>query len=170
MIQKKSLKEAIQNPEIISVVGGLLPAVTDYNNGLNTKENYRIRIRQTDAVATLSGYYKLATIIINEFYAGLIQTVANNSNLYHVCISNHSSNYSARVKMLSGKSDSVANFYYSGTLGAGTVTLYVKIANTSWKQLSHLPLMLRYNQAEALELEDVESFSESELTQIPIIE
>ena len=29
MIQKKSLKDAIQNPEIISVVGGLLPIATD---------------------------------------------------------------------------------------------------------------------------------------------
>ena len=34
MIQKKSLKDAIQNPEIISVVGGLLPTVTSKNNGL----------------------------------------------------------------------------------------------------------------------------------------
>ena len=34
MIQKKTLKEAIQNPEIISVVGELLPIVTSSKNGL----------------------------------------------------------------------------------------------------------------------------------------
>ena len=34
MIQKKSLKDAIQNPEIISVVGGLLPEATSKNKGL----------------------------------------------------------------------------------------------------------------------------------------
>ncbi|WP_418946799.1 hypothetical protein [Phocaeicola plebeius] len=34
MIQKKTLKEAIKNPEIISVVGGLLPVVTNEKNGL----------------------------------------------------------------------------------------------------------------------------------------
>ena len=34
MIQKKSLKDAIQNPEIISVVGELLPLATDNAKGL----------------------------------------------------------------------------------------------------------------------------------------
>ena len=34
MIQKKSLKDAIQNPEIISVVGGLLPISDFEHNGL----------------------------------------------------------------------------------------------------------------------------------------
>lgn len=34
MIQKKSLKEAIQNPEIISVVGGLIGTATPTKNGL----------------------------------------------------------------------------------------------------------------------------------------
>lgn len=34
MIQKKSLKDAIQNPEIISVVGGLIGTVTADKNGL----------------------------------------------------------------------------------------------------------------------------------------
>lgn len=35
MIQKKSLKDAIQNPEIISVVGGLLPLVNGPTKGLS---------------------------------------------------------------------------------------------------------------------------------------
>jgi hypothetical protein len=34
MIQKKSLKDAIQNPEIISVVGELIGTVDRYKNGL----------------------------------------------------------------------------------------------------------------------------------------
>lgn len=34
MIQKKSLKDAIQNPEIISVVGELLPEATITSNGI----------------------------------------------------------------------------------------------------------------------------------------
>ena len=37
MIQKKSLKDAIQNPEIISVVGGLLPKSDLEKDGLMTK-------------------------------------------------------------------------------------------------------------------------------------
>jgi hypothetical protein len=41
MIQKKSLKDAIQNPEIISVVGGLLPIVSKDSNGLVSRSNYQ---------------------------------------------------------------------------------------------------------------------------------
>lgn len=42
MIQKKSLKDAIQNPEIISVVGGLLGNATTDKDGL-MKRNYVVR-------------------------------------------------------------------------------------------------------------------------------
>lgn len=38
MIQKKSLKEAIQNPEIISVVGGLIGLAASNKNGLASKD------------------------------------------------------------------------------------------------------------------------------------
>lgn len=151
-----------------SVVGGLLPTVTNGSNGLATKENYRLRIRQTDSVASLSGYYKIASIILNEFYAGLIQVGCNNLNLYHICIANHVSNNSARVKILSGANDGSVSFYYSGTLGSGAVDIYAKVGS-SYKTLAHTPLMLRYNGVEALNLEDVGSFSEIELTQIPIL-
>lgn len=41
MIQKKSLKEAIQNPGIISVVGGLLPTATFNNKGILSSSAYR---------------------------------------------------------------------------------------------------------------------------------
>ena len=150
-----------------ATVGGLLPTVTNGSNGLATKENYRLRTRQTDSVASLSGYYKIASIILNEFYAGLIQVVGNNLNLYHVCISNHAANKSARVKILSGTNDGSVSFYYSGTLGSGGVDIYAKVGS-AYKQLAHTPLMLRYNYPSALDLEDVGSFSESELTQIPI--
>ena len=40
MIQKKSLKEAIQNPEIISVVGELLPEASLTNKGTITPSIY----------------------------------------------------------------------------------------------------------------------------------
>lgn len=40
MIQKKSLKDAIQNPEIISVVGELLPVVNGETKGLSQYQKY----------------------------------------------------------------------------------------------------------------------------------
>ena len=52
MIQKKSLKDAIQNPEIISVVGGLL------NNPLQRIPNYIIRGGGYD----LGSYIEICTI------------------------------------------------------------------------------------------------------------
>ena len=105
--------------------------------------------------------------MLNEFYAGLIQVVGNNLNLYHVCIANHAANNSARVKILSGANDGSVSFYYSGTLGSGGVDIYAKVGS-AYKQLAHTPLMLRYNNLAALELKDVGSFSEIELTKIPI--
>ena len=44
MIQKKSLKDAIQNPEIISVVGELLPVATNTQKGLMSQNMATIRI------------------------------------------------------------------------------------------------------------------------------
>ena len=41
MIQKKSLKDAIQNPEIISVVGELLPIVSRDSKGLVGSQYYQ---------------------------------------------------------------------------------------------------------------------------------
>lgn len=41
MIQKKSLKDAIQNPEIISVVGGLLPEATAERSGKMSSDYYK---------------------------------------------------------------------------------------------------------------------------------
>lgn len=43
MIQKKSLKDAIQNPEIISVVGELIGTVTSEKNGLMPSNGFIYR-------------------------------------------------------------------------------------------------------------------------------
>ena len=45
-------KRTSQNA-LATVVGGLLATVTNGSNGLATKENYRLRTRQTDAVASV---------------------------------------------------------------------------------------------------------------------
>ena len=62
MIQKKSLKDAIQNPEIISVVGGLLPEATNENKGLMStyKSQYSNILIQPSAGSTR--YVKIASI------------------------------------------------------------------------------------------------------------
>lgn len=62
MIQKKSLKDAIQNPEIISVVGGLIGIATPEKEGLmnmmradytyNKKDNEKARILIKTTVAS----------------------------------------------------------------------------------------------------------------------
>ena len=49
MIQKKSLKDAIQNPEIISVVGGLLPQGTSTKRGLSYSVLPKVREGIMDA-------------------------------------------------------------------------------------------------------------------------
>lgn len=50
MIQKKSLKDAIQNPEIISVVGGLIGVATTEKNGLYPSTE----VKKTQRVNSLS--------------------------------------------------------------------------------------------------------------------
>lgn len=68
MIQKKSLKDAIQNPEIISVVGGLLPVANINNNGL--KPNYEVNILNIDIATINSGKY--TKIVVNHVDVTLI--------------------------------------------------------------------------------------------------
>ena len=55
MIQKKTLKDAIQNPEIISVVGGLIPYLV-YSLDTN---------KITDANNSVDGVYKLPSTALN---------------------------------------------------------------------------------------------------------
>ena len=62
MIQKKSLKDAIQNPEIISVVGGLIGVATDDKDGLMPQGSYRKRNQ-------LSGDIDLNEIMDNGYYS-----------------------------------------------------------------------------------------------------
>lgn len=46
MIQKKSLKDAIQNPEIISVIRGLIGTANNDKNGLMSSESFKKTILQ----------------------------------------------------------------------------------------------------------------------------
>ena len=59
MIQKKSLKEAIQNPEIISVVGGLIGTATTNKDGLKPK--YEAAIQNVNVSTISSGLYTKIT-------------------------------------------------------------------------------------------------------------
>lgn len=63
MIQKKSLKDAIQNPEIISVVGGLLPLASKEQNGLMSKSDKIIQFKNIK-----SGNYPLFKILYSTEY------------------------------------------------------------------------------------------------------
>ena len=73
MIQKKSLKEAIQNPEIISVVGGLLPLATlGKNDGLMPKSvGYKIiSINNTFIKISMETLYNSLTLSISMYDGG----------------------------------------------------------------------------------------------------
>lgn len=73
MIQKKSLKEAIQNPEIISVVGGLLPLATlGGNNGFMPKSvGYKtISIKDTYAKISMESLYNSLTLSVSMYDGG----------------------------------------------------------------------------------------------------
>lgn len=69
MIQKKSLKDAIQNPEIISVVGGLLGTASSTTNGLMSSSTYKETvISQKKAFSTESSEEELKNISETGLY------------------------------------------------------------------------------------------------------
>ena len=76
MIQKKSLKDAIQNPEIISVVGGLLPEATSKNKGLMTSSIYS-KVSSLIIVGT-SDTKPYIEITFSGKWCGVIAVVKNN--------------------------------------------------------------------------------------------
>lgn len=61
MIQKKSLKDAIQNPEIISVVGGLLNPLFIFKEALATGTD--LNTVKTVGIYRLTGSYQNAPFI-----------------------------------------------------------------------------------------------------------
>lgn len=72
MIQKKSLKDAIQNPEIISVVGGLLPMATLTGNGLMSLEDKQNMFKSMPTsggkliqIASVKRYTRFGAVIYN---------------------------------------------------------------------------------------------------------
>ena len=65
MIQKKSLKDAIQNPEIISVVGGLIGTANTNQNGLQSKDGFFFR-GNINAGSNLDDYVKAGWYYLNN--------------------------------------------------------------------------------------------------------
>lgn len=76
MIQKKSLKDAIQNPEIISVVGGLLPEATDSKKGvypqgyINTVKRISVPTEKEYSLGTFNTPTGVAVYMAFKFIAG----------------------------------------------------------------------------------------------------
>ena len=69
MIQKKFLKDAIQNPEIISVVGVLLGTASSTTNGLMSSSTYKKTvISQKKAFSTESSEEELKNISETGLY------------------------------------------------------------------------------------------------------
>lgn len=65
MIQKKSLKDAIQNPEIISVVGGLIGTANANQDGLLSKDGFYYR-GNINAGSNLDDYVKAGWYYLNN--------------------------------------------------------------------------------------------------------
>lgn len=103
MIQKKSLKDAIQNPEIISVVGGLLDI-----DSLNV-----LRISSTDTPIG-DATYKLVDKIINKsVYRVVYHEDRYNPYVFYVSLYYPSYKSEYRVnQILKGNSSSSLKFIY----------------------------------------------------------
>lgn len=122
MIQKKSLKEAIQNPEIISVVGGLLPTVTEKKNGLATISMYNCLPKPLVA-NTVYEYVKICSI--NNIAVGsILYTLGNQDTGIRFCgiiditaSNNSGGNIKIKLTKLSGLIDSVQMYYKKNASG-----------------------------------------------------
>ena len=83
MIQKKSLKDAIQNPEIISVVGGLLPVANNTQNGLIDKTFVPLVVSDFSTPKYLRISKKQGLSFFLRYHGSGV-----NSNLYYISMTN----------------------------------------------------------------------------------
>ena len=112
MIQKKSLKEAIQNPEIISVVEGLLPEVILTKKGVvgkNTLESKSLPVGNNDILYQLTNNgdtigHTISALIIGYCTKAFILTINSTIKDYS----------DLEIKKISGNVSSL-EFYCDGT-------------------------------------------------------
>ena len=111
MIQKKSLKDAIQNPEIISVVGGLIGTVNSSKDGLMPKDgfierdytvtnDYPVKDIVDPGVYYISGSYSLEDIPSGWNSSLLLCYRAINANI-HLIINLKTSKMCTQTKLTS---------------------------------------------------------------------
>ena len=110
MIQKKSLKDAIQNPEIISVVGGLLGTASSTTNGLMSSSTYKkTAISQKKAFSTESSEEELKNISETGLYDILgceIFGSAKYGQLFHL-----QSKYTFQLLFVGSVKESIPSLY-----------------------------------------------------------
>lgn len=127
MIQKKSLKEAIQNPEIISVVGGLLPTATLKENGLMSFADKQKMFKSMPTSG--GGLTHIAQVVQYQRYGAAIYVIPNNEKLpglFLLKAGNSSSINPTLVRLYGGNMN--GKIYYKIT--GSTLDLYYKASNS----------------------------------------
>ena len=150
MIQKKSLKDAIQNPEIISVVRGLLPNVSKTQSGLMDKRLYPISLGLTGGDITDNGKNIIKIKFINNArICFLVSIVGNNSdntlmyiyrNIEGICYKILAGYEGYTIKYKKETNESVFSIYI------GTIT--------SWGRVCAFPLSIDIDSIEAISTYD----------------
>ena len=122
MIQKKTLKEAIQNPEIISVVGGLIGNVSTEKSGLYPKDKVFLidwLMRKDMALYEEKGYYvELLTIQKEKSESSFNSAIIQIQNAFYGAY------HSAVVDLYFTISKSVNSIIISKAVQGGIFDLY----------------------------------------------
>ena len=114
MIQKKSLKEAIQNPEIISVVGGLLPEANISSKGLMSPLQSNINSIIDIKNLTDDNYYKILSISNSDILSVKFLVARGNSIVYYSLFAYFGGNGLVTSVVKTGNDYSVdLEFYYA---------------------------------------------------------
>lgn len=165
MIQKKSLKDAIQNPEIISVVGELIGPVSSDNNGLMTPTLYKFT--NVFSASTERGKF-IKLFNISQYGYGTFHLysgdfVSNNpSTLYDAIITiNNRSQSKLLVFIKAIKITSVILYIKYNT--NNSIDVYVKIPDSAYTNCRLRWLSLSSNSSFTMVMAVEDSVSESEL-------
>lgn len=128
MIQKKSLKEAIQNPEIISVVGELISTATDNSKGLMSSIAFTYSSRKVENNSN-GGVINTLNFSMNNNSCVMLRLVCGrgdgqNAIIFLSICRNSSGVYSA--KRMSFVHDKSGNFKSFGYVSYKDDTVYVR--------------------------------------------
>lgn len=153
MIQTKTLKEALKDPGVIEVVGGLLPEVSKTQKGLINKELYPIVLGLTGGAVVANGKNIIKIKFIDNARICLLVSIVGNNDANTLMYIYRESKKSICYKILAGAVG--YNIKYKNEVNdrGGTFSIYIGTIS-DWGRVCAFPLSIDLDSIEAISTYD----------------